>query len=351
MVNEGLFEYFTDKDLKIFNEELDDFLPKNIIDFHVHLWDKSFYEKNISEADKKYWPFIDPDVEEGFKIEDFKELVKKIFPNKNYGGLFFGFPSKGLDVEKNNEYISKLCLEENSFGLFMPNANLKFIPKDFFKKRFVGFKPYPNFVEGCQISNDLSVEVGIFEFISKAVLEFSEENGLIIIIHLGKTGRLNNKNNIEDLKVISIRYPNIKLVLAHAGRSYSYSYIKDSIEYIKDLKNIYVDDAMINSYLVHKTILEELGPERVLYGSDLPIAALKGKNVTINNDSYFITNKPKVYSLSSEKMNLVNFTLFIYEIIKSIKYASESLKLTKEDIENIFYFNAKNLIENIADKS
>ena len=193
----------------------------------------------------------------------------------------------------------------------------------------------------------LDIDISIFDFISKKVFEFSQEYGLILLIHIPRAGRLNDRRNIEELKTISKKYPNIKIVLAHAGRSYCYSDIKDSIKYLKEIKNLYVDTAMINSFSVNKVLMEELGSERILYGSDLPIATFKGKNIDINNRHYFVTNTPKVWSLSASEMSLDDFTLFIYEIIRAIRVAALSLNLGKEDIENIFYLNAKRLIEDI----
>ena len=347
MVN--LLKDLNDKDLKIFKDEFNNFLPEEIIDFHVHLWKKDFLKKSISEDRVKQNPFFDPDIIDGFTFEGFKDTAEKIFPEKNYSGLFFGLPAREINLSEANKYISDICIKNGSFGLFIPKPDLKEIPKDFFKSRFIGFKPYPDFVDSKALKDfsKLDIDVSIFDFISEKVLEFSSEYGLILLIHIPRKDRLNNRRNIEEIKVISKKYPNIKIVLAHAGRSYCYSDIKDSIKYLKGIKNLYVDTAMINSFSVNKVLIEELGSERILYGSDLAIAALKGKNIDINNRHYFVTNTPKVWSLSSSEMNLDSFTFFIYEIIRAIRVAALSLNLNKESINNIFYLNAKRLIEDI----
>jgi len=43
----------------------------------------------------------------------------------------------------------------------------------------------------------------------------------------------------------------------------------------------------------------------------------------------------------------LDFTFFIYEIIRAIKLAVEELELKKPEVEQIFYSNTKKLIENI----
>ena len=349
----NLLKDLNGEDLKIFKEEFSDFLPAEIIDSHVHLWKKDFFKETISGDRIKQNPFFDSDVIRGFTFEDFKDTAEKIFPEKNYSGLFFGLPAREINLSKANKYISDVCIKNGSFGLFIPEPDLKKIPKDFFESRFIGFKPYPDLVnfKAPKDFSKLDIDVSIFDFISKKVLEFSQEYGLILLIHIPRKDRLNDRRNIEEIKTIGKKYPNIKIVLAHAGRSYCYSDIKDSIKYLKEIKNLYVDTAMINSFSVNKVLIDELGSERILYGSDLAVAALKGKNIDINNRHYFVTSTPKVWSLSSSEMNLDSFTFFIYEIIRAIRVAAKSLNSSKEDIENIFYKNSNNMIEDIISRN
>lgn len=353
MVLNNLLNNLNNKDLKIFKEEFDDFLPEEIVDSHVHLWKKDFLKKEIIENRLGQNPALDPDTINGFTYEDFKNTTERIFPGKKCIGLFFGLPTKGADLNEMNKYISEVCIKNNCYGLFNPEPDLKEIPKDFFKSRFIGFKPYPDLVEHKESKDflKLDIDVSIFDFISKKVLEFCQDYSLILLIHIPRAGRLNDRRNIEEIRTIGKKYPNIKIILAHAGRSYCFNDIKDSIEYLKEMKNLYVDTAMINSISVNKILIERLGSEKVLYGSDLPIAIFKGKNVDINNRHYFVTNTPKVWSLSSTEMNLNSFTFFIYEIIRAIKVAVLSLNFSKDDINNIFYKNYRNVIENIANKN
>jgi uncharacterized protein len=337
-------------DLEIFKKEFDGFLPGEIIDSHIHLWKSDFFDKEIKQERLNQNPALDSDLIDGFTVENFKHFIEKVFPGKKYKGIFFGLPIKEADLNVTNKYISDVCIKNDTYGLFNPKPGLTEIPKNFFKDRFVGFKPYPDLVE-YDVPKDFSkldIDVSMFDFISKEVFEFSQENGLIILIHIPRAGRLNDKRNIEEIKEISKRYPDIKIVLAHAGRSYCYSDIKNSVKHLKDMDNLYVDNAMINSYSVNKVLLEELGSERMLYGSDLPIAVFKGKNIDINNKHYFVTSTPRTWSLSSDKMNLECFTFFIYEIIRAVKIAVESLGLGKKDIDNIFRLNTQRLIKDIT---
>ena len=346
----GIIREYNKKDLNIFNDEFKKFLPEKIFDFHIHLWKSSFFTKEISEDRRKQKPFLDPDISDNLTYEDMHNIAKKIFPGKHYQGLLFGLPIKEINLGKSNKYISDVCKKNDCYGLYISNPQQKEIPDVFFKDKFIGFKPYPDLVDFKSIK-DFSkedIDVSIFDFISKKVLEFSQRHKLILLIHIPRKERLSDKRNIEELQEISREYPDIKIVLAHAGRSYCYSDIKDNIKYLKKIKNLYVDTAMINSFSVNQLLIEELGTERILYGSDLAVAALKGKNIDINNKHYFITKTPREWSLSSSQMELDDFTLFIYEIIRAIRIAAKNLNLTGKDINNIFYLNAKRLINEVA---
>ncbi|MCG9478582.1 MAG: amidohydrolase [Actinomycetia bacterium] len=349
-MDNGFLDYLIENDLKIFGEQFEDFLPDKIIDFHIHLWKYEFFSREISQKRLNHNPVLDSDLVNGFTVEDFKNFVEKTFPQKKYEGLFFGLPVIETDLNKNNEYIVEVCKKNRCYGLFNPESNLKEIPQDFFKNRFVGFKPYPELANARSSNNcrKSKEDISMFDFISDQVLEFCQEYGLILLIHIPRAGRLRDRRNIEELKEMGSRYSNIKIVLAHAGRSYCYSDIKDSINYLKGLKNLYVDTAMINNFSVIEVLLEGLGPEKILYGSDLPVAALKGKNVDINDKHYFITDKPRDWSLSSPVLNLDSFTFFIYEIIRSIRIAAMNKSLSREQIHKIFYLNAHNLINSIS---
>ena len=90
----------TDYDRKIYKEELDSFLPKNVIDSHVHVYrTEDCYP--IKPGTEVYWPSR---VAEDNSIEDLVQTYKDLFPNKKVVPVIFGMPSCKLDSV--NNYIS-----------------------------------------------------------------------------------------------------------------------------------------------------------------------------------------------------------------------------------------------------
>jgi uncharacterized protein len=346
-----LLKAYDNSDAEVYRNEFLNFLPEKIFDSHIHLWDRIQIRDEISQSRQKQNPFLDDDLIDGYTIQDFKIAAEKLFPGKTCTGLFFGLPLKEFDLEKTNKYISGICKKENCYGLYMPVPALKEIPENFFADRFIGFKPYPDLAEFREPEDfsKLDIDISIFDFVPKIIFDFANRYGLIILLHLPRKGRLSDKRNIRELDKISEKYPNVKIILAHAGRSYCYEDIKHSINEIKHMQNLYMDTAMVNDFLVNRTILDVLGPDKLLFGSDSAISLLKGKNIEINNTHYFVTKEPKQWSLSSASMT-TNFTFFLYETIRAIKMATEELKMDKTQVEKIFYSNITGLIQEIKNK-
>jgi hypothetical protein len=338
--------FLNKKDIALYKEEFEEFLPEKIFDFHIHTWKKDFIKDTISLERIKQNPLLDQDIGD-FPIEDFDLITKKLFPANKYYGLFFGLPLKEVDLEENNDYVREVCRKKNTYGLYVPDPDLKEIPLDFFKNRFIGFKPYLDLLPADPQQKSSSPDISVFDFVSKKVLEYSDRYGLILLLHIPRKGRLGDKKNIEEITTISQEYPNIKLILAHAGRSYCYKDIENNIDHIVGLDNLYIDTAMINDNSVIRLLLEKIGPERVIYGSDLPVSAIRGINMDIDNKHYFITDTKKSWSMINKELAPKDLTFFIYETLRAIKSAARDLSLNRKEVESIFFLNAIKLIDGI----
>ncbi|MCK4765329.1 MAG: amidohydrolase [Candidatus Aminicenantes bacterium] len=95
----------------------------------------------------------------------------------------------------------------------------------------------------------------------ESICPYCIEKDLPLLIHLGgKEGR-------GDYKCLPEKYPDLKIIYAHAGLPY----FGEIWDYIKTKPNVYVDlsSPYLNKKLRLKT-LKALGPEKCLYGSDGP---------------------------------------------------------------------------------
>ena len=235
---------FTDKDLNIFNTEIKDYTPEIIIDSHIHSWEKENIIANFNfEEIKLDKPFKDLGLIDEFKYADLKKYMDIVFPGKEYKGILFGFPLPFIDIEKNNNFLIKdskihdykflyvILPEEN---LWQTNKNLNFIKND----SFFGFKPYPDLFKSNKN------ETSIFDFVNESALDFANENNLFILLHLPRKKGLSDSKNVEEIIKILKKYKKIKIILAHAGRSYCLEDVINKLDALNKFDNLFFDLAL-----------------------------------------------------------------------------------------------------------
>ena len=113
-------------------------------------------------------------------------------------------------------------------------------------------------------------------------------------------------------------YPNMKLVLCHSARGFNMHHVIDSIEQLIGLDNLYFDtvsDRALFRHLVHlpcccqgsqacglvglqgavteagatNALIRAFGPQKVMYGSDWPVAESRGKCISLGDSFIWLT--------------------------------------------------------------
>ena len=327
-----------DLDIKIYEEELKDFLPDEIVDSHSHVWRKedNVYDKLNSP---RYWP---DRVAADNTIEDIVQTYKDFFPDKKVVPVIFGFPDGKLPEQ--NAYISRVAKEYNYPSLYLTNYEMsgEFLEEEVIKGGFQGLKPYFFNCKKGVVPNDAD----IYDYLPEKHLKVADKLGLKVILHISKADRLKNSSNIKTLMEIEQKYPNVKLIVAHIGRAYAKEDIGDAFETLKHTKNMLFDfSANTLSYATEKCI-EAVGTKRVMFGTDLPIAKMKMYRIVENG--YYINVVPRgLYGdmtgaahMRETDEEMSNFT---YEILRGFKQCAENLTLSKKDVKDIMCDNAAKL--------
>ncbi len=329
----------TDYDKKVYQEELNEFLPKNIVDSHTHVYLKDFKKVKTGPV---YWPAR---VAEDCSIEDLIQTYKDLFPNQRVIPVMFGSPSAHLDLC--NDYISKKSKEYNYPGLYLNHYDMtpEFLEEEVIKGGFQGLKPY---LYNCKAGvNGANAE--IYDFLPEEHLKVADKYGWKVVLHMSRPDRLKDKSNIRTLMEIEQKYPNVKLIVAHIGRAYAPEDIGDAFDTLKHTENMMFDFSA--NTLPEATIkcVEAVGTKRVLFGTDMPIAKMRMYRIT--EDGYYVNVVPRgaygdltnaEHMRESDEECISNFT---YEIIRGFKKAADALSLSKQDVEDMMCNNAVKLYD------
>lgn len=340
-----LFEV-TNNDKKIYDEELKDFLPKKMIDIHSHVWLKEF-RKTEENNRTVLWPSL---VAKDNSIEDIKETYKLMFPDKEVTPVIFSSASKRKGLELGNNYIADCIKNNNVYGLYYshPEETADELEVKIKKGKFLGIKSYLNLSPAYLPEK----EIRIFDFFPKHQLQLLNRLGAIMMLHIPRDGRLKDPVNLEQILEIKKEYPKIRLIIAHIGRAYCKNDVGNAFEVLKKYPDLMFDFCANTSEYAMTKLLEAFGPKHTMFGSDLPITRMRMRRIEENN-TYINLVPPNMYGDSNQDPHLrevsedegKKLTFFMYEEIKAFKKASEKLMLTKKDIEDVFYNNAKKLID------
>lgn len=75
----------------------------------------------------------------------------------------------------------------------------------------------------------------------------------------------------------------MQIIFAYIGRAYYLSNVISFFDGITACPNTFVDTSMVNQEGVLEYTLRNFPRDRILFGSDAPVAFLRGKSAEINN--------------------------------------------------------------------
>lgn len=326
-----------ERNMRLFKEELDGFLPEKVLDFHVHMFNEGVLPQGGP------WSCAGHPIT-SYPIEEVERDLAETYPGRETSAVCFGLPHIENDKQRNDGYVAAVCDNERFFGLrlFDPlNDTAKTVRKDLATKRFLGLKPYLNYVRKPDPN-----QVEIHEMLPSWVMEIVDELGLIVMLHIPRKGRLADPLNQRQLVELCERYPKARIILAHIGRAYYLKNIVGHLDQLTGLPNLYFDLAMLNNSEVLEYLFLHAAPERILYGTDAPIALAPGKSIEVNDQYTYVTPVPWDLSISDDHGKL-QFTAFVYEELRAIKKALVRTGLGPGFAEGLFYGNGRRLVESV----
>jgi predicted TIM-barrel fold metal-dependent hydrolase len=343
----------TDNDRRIYEEQIAPFLPPKIIDIHTHVWlDRLRYHKPLKEGEVKRtvtWPSL---VAKDNSVEDLQETYRLMFPDKQVTPLMFASGERE-SLPACNEYVKDAAQRTGYPALYYsdPLEDADTVEQRVREGGFLGLKSYL----------DLSpvylpeAEIRIFDFFPKEQLKRMDRMGGIVMLHIPRNGRLKDPVNIAQIKEIKQAYPNIRLILAHIGRAYVEGDVGNAFKELTacaECATLKFDFCANTNEFAMTKLLEAYGPKGALFGSDLPILRMRMRRIEENN-TYINLIPPGLYGDPSQDSHLrevsreegEKLTFFMYEELMAFLRAAKNVGLSSKDLEDVFYNNAKALLD------
>src|SRR5690606_37474511 len=115
------------------------------------------------------------------------------------------------------------------------------------------------------------------EFIPEWAWQLADQRGLVIMLHMVLPKALAEPPNQTYIREHCLRYPNAKLILAHAARGFCGRHTVDGIDSIRGLDNIYFDTSAVCEPQAFEAILEAFGPTRLFFGADFCVTEMRSR--------------------------------------------------------------------------
>ncbi len=340
----ALFEV-TAYDKEVYEKELRDFLPDKILDVHTHVWlDKYLPPKKTKDNRTVTWPSL---VALDNSIEDLQETYRLMFPGKDVKALMF--TSRGGWVE-NNRYVAESAEKTGWPALYYsdPAESAADLEKHIREGHFLGVKSYLNRTPAYLPE----AEIRVLDFFPKNHLEVLDRLGAIAMLHIPRHGRLKDPVNLAQIGEIKREFPNVKLIIAHIGRAYTVGDVGNAFDTLDQYPDLMYDFCANCCEYAITEVLKHAGPKHVMFGTDMPILRMRTHRIE-ENGTYINLVPPGLYGDPKQDSHLrevtaeeaEKITFFAYEELLSFKRAAEKLGLTRQDIEDVMYNNAANMIE------
>ena len=331
----------TGYDKKVYEEQLKDFLPDNIIDVHIHLWEPGTKrnEDNATKGMQSWVDLVAPDC----TYEDLEKSYEQMFPDKKVKAVLMTDPTCILDKE--NKYVIGKAKEHNLPAFYCttyatpPEEIRKAITED----GFCGIKPYLN-NSPDYIPAD---EVRIYDFLPPEHLEVVNELGGVIMLHIPRSGRLKDPVNLAQMVEIDEKYPNAKVIIAHIGRAYCEEDFGNGFEVLSKTKNLMVDFTANTQYKAMVEAVKAVGVKRFMFGSDMPITKMRMYRICENGTYINVVPRGSYGNVEDDphmrETDEADVTTFMYEELLAFKKCAEELGLSKQDVKDIMCDNAARL--------
>ena len=335
-------------DLPFYRDRVAPILPARVLDFHAHLWRPDHWLQPRPPADDagpmngaRYMV-----TERDYGIERLRSDAQRMFPDRPYHAVAFGQPCPVADTELTNSYVAQHCRPPEVFPLRVTGRGGT--APDVLRREMVegGFFGYKVFIPW--LGNGYA-DVMPQDMIGPEEMRIADELKLVVLLHVPGAGRLADPRVQEGVRRLSLESPEAGIVLAHCGRCYHPDEMRRAAEAVRDLDNVRLDTAMVMAPEVLQMLMETIDSSRLLYATDFPVAAMRGRRVYVMDhwvDVVLEGYPPSAFRVAS---NDIRATFMAWEIALAVHRAGEAAGLAEGKVRDIFYENGMAVLRRVMD--
>ncbi len=337
VINDTMQEFtFNDADRDHLERYVRPYLPGRIFDAHAHLFCHEHYALGELPDGFMGTPAITG-------IEAYRHYINWLHPDgRTAGGLFFGLAFMGNRVA-NNEFVAEQMRYANAqefwaLGqmLISPDMDPEYVRQEVRRGGFVGLKPYHTMAQTTGPTFFTPIDAYLIE----KHVKVAHEERLSITLHIVRDRAMADPINQAIIRRYCENYPNMQLILAHAARGFNPWHTIEGIGSLRGLRNVWFDTSAVTEAGAFEAIVDVMGHDRLLYGTDFHISHLRGRCIAIGDSFHWLYANEM--SLNERHTNLMPVLIGL-ESLRSVILAIHRLRLNDHQIEDLFYGHSARL--------
>jgi glutamate-1-semialdehyde 2,1-aminomutase len=188
----------------------------------------------------------------------------------------------------------------------------------------------------------VSWDADIPAYLPETQVKVAHEEGLCITLHMVKARAVADPSNQHWIRYYCETYPDMQLILAHAARSFNPYHAIEGLTALRGLPNLWCDMSAVADVGACEAIIDILGHERLLYGTDFPVSHLRGRCVAIGDGFLWLYDDTLDWRTASfQPLQPVFVGL---ESLRVLRQAAWHCRLTDSQVEDVFCGNVRRLL-------
>lgn len=330
-----------DDERDLFERELDSFVPPRVFDAHAHLSAKAHYQAG------QYGQTQSESLPEVVGLDLYRDAVGGMLPGRQLDGLFIP-GALAADPEMINGFIAEQIRDEprcRGVMVVRPDMDADYVREQAQRLGMSGLKCYhllTNRGAGQSAETTPTWDAEIPDYLPDHLVAVADELGLTITLHMVKARALAEPTNQVAIRDYCERYPNMRMILAHAARGFNPHHTLEGIGSLAGLDNVWFDCSAVTDCGAIEAILQAFGPERLLYGTDFTVSHFRGRCVAIGDSFLWLYEDSVDWSQASHTELRPIFVGL--ESLRCLKLAARHARLTDTQVEAVFHDNAAALL-------